>query len=703
MTQRLPRLQSVLAGLVCLLTWGFAKAQPNEYHRQQAILLQKLLARKHYSPRTLDDAFSSGLFYRFIGYLDPDRLYFTDADIKLLSAHQWQLDDELRGKAWKFLPQITTLYKQRLGNAEKTCQQILAKPFQFTAAETIVFAKKDSLSFALNDAEYGKRWAKWLKFHALPQLAYRDSSAMAQTDLSREPAVRQKLLRTETRAIRRILDHPEGFDNYVADLFLNAITAGFDPHTVFLSQTSREQYEAGVSTDALSFGIDLDENRVGEVVISQLVPGGPAWKSNELHKDDVLLSLKWKDKTAVDLADAAVDEVESLLAVTNAGTMELTVRKTNGLTRTVTLVKEKIRAEENIVKGYLLKGEKKIGYISLPGFYTDGNNPEEQGCANDVAKEIVKLKQEKIEGLILDIRFNGGGSLYEGASLAGIFVNEGPLFIMQGRDRKPQITKDMNRGTVYDGPLVLLVNGQSASASEVLASTLQDYHRALVVGSPTFGKATGQIVFPLDSTLNPISAHQQRSKTDWGAATVTVEKLYRITGKSAQLRGVQPDVLLPDIYDRLDYRESSYDFALPGDSVSKKTYYSPGPPLPRLELAGKSTARTNAHPSFQLIRRFTARELLSRDNRVIPLNLTEYRKQTDEMYGWIKALEKALEQPAKSYSVQNTGYDQELLRIDTYGKEINAQLIENLRNDIYLEETYRVLLDLMASTQSNNK
>ncbi len=706
MNSRLPLLKPIfLAGLLLLNHCGYLNAQTGDYQRQQARLLQKALEKNHYSPRTLDDTFSGQLFYRFIHSLDPGRLYLTEADIKTLSVYRLQLDNELKGSDWKFLPLATNLYGQRLLQAEKICTELLRTPFNFTTTETIVFAKKDSLSYAASEKEYQQRWNKWLTYRGLQQLAYQrnDSTTGGKTDTAREPLIRQKVLRTETRNIRQILDHPEGFEAYVGELFLNAITACFDPHTNYLSKTGRENYESGISTEAHSFGMNLDENQAGEVIISRLVPGGPAWKSGELHKDDVLLSLRWKGKNPVDLADAEVEEVEGMIQSTNSGQLELTVRKANGLAKTVSLVKEKIREDENIVKGYILKGAKKIGYISLPGFYTQWDNNPGGGCANDVAKEIVKLKQEKIDGLILDIRYNGGGSLYEGASLAGIFVNEGPLFMMQGRDRKPVVMKDMNRGTIYDGPLVLMVNGQSASASEVLASTLQDYNRALIVGSPTFGKATGQVIFPLDTTLNPIRVQQGRSKTDWGSATITVEKLYRVTGKSAQLKGVQPDVLLPDIFERLDYRESSRDFALSGDSVGKKVYYSPAVSLPRKDLAGKSTQRTNVHPSFQLIRKFTRRELLSKDNRTIPLNLVAYRKMMDETRQWINDLEAALERPTTLYSVENTGYDQELMRIDTYGSEINGFYLETLRNDIYLEEAYRVMQDLLFLTQSENK
>jgi C-terminal peptidase prc len=248
--------------------------------------------------------------------------------------------------------------------------------------------------------------------------------------------VRQKIGQIEKRNIRRILDHPGGFEEYVGTLFLKAVTLCHDPHTNYLSKTDWQNYEGALSRESLSFGVDLDETDEGAVTIARLVPGGPAWKSNELHKGDVLLALRWGGKNPVDLAGADLEEVEGLLQSSNADRLEITVQKTNGMVKTVALLKEKIREEENVVKSFILKGDKKIGYISLPGFYTEWESRTGQGCANDVAKEIVKLQKEKVEGLILDIRYNGGGSLGEGVDLAGIFIDQGPMCVMKGPHRK---------------------------------------------------------------------------------------------------------------------------------------------------------------------------------------------------------------------------------------------------------------------------
>jgi len=692
---------ALLTGLLaCPWPVAYAQQSPSPVARQ-AVMLRRALDKYHYQPRSLNDSLSAQVFRRFLRMLDPRHLYFTAADVQQLSEYRTRLDEELGGKSWQFVPLATRLYAQRLAAAEKTVEAALQKPFDFPAGETITFGGKDSLHFAADEKEYAQRWQKWLKYQALLHLTRTsgttNAAGTAPALTAKEPAVRQKIGQIEKRNIRRILDHPGGFEEHVGTLFLNAVTLCYDPHTNYLSKTDWQNYEGGMSPEHLSFGVDLDETDEGAVTIARLVPGGPAWKSNELHKGDVLLALKWAGKPPVDLAGADLEEVEELLRSSNADRLEITVQKTNGIFKTVALLKEKIREEENVVKSFVLKGDKIIGYISLPGFYTEWESRLGQGCANDVAKEIVKLQKEKVEGLILDIRYNGGGSLGEVVDLAGIFIDQGPMCVMKGRTEKPEILKDMNRGTVYDGPLVVLVNGQSASASEVLAGVLQDYNRAVVVGSPTFGKATGQIVVPLDSTISPTAPAERKARSPYGFVTVTIEKLYRVTGRSAQLKGVRPDIGLPDIYAVLDYREATYPFALPSDSLNRKFYFSPLSPLPVAELTRRSAVRVGGHPSFEAIRQFTKTFADASDKtaKAIPLQPAYFTQRAAENQRRRQELEKALEQATTLYTVENTAYDRELMHMDAYGKEVNDALVQNVLSDIYITEGYQIAKDLI--------
>src|SRR6185503_19716744 len=387
----------------------------------------------------------------------------------------------------------------------------------------------------------------------------------------------------------------------------------------------------------------------------------------------------------------------SLLDASNNDLLELTVKKANGQVRSVQLRKEKMDgADEDIVKSFLLNGVKKIGYVSLPGFYTEWENEGGSSCANDVAKEIVKLKKENIHGLILDLRFNGGGSLAEALDLAGIFIEEGPLSLIKEKNGKIITLKDPNRGTIYDGPLLVLVNGQSASASEVVAASLQDYNRALIAGSATFGKATAQQVFPLQSGTSVVTKEN-------GYAKITLEKLYRVTGKATQRNGVIPDIPIPDIFDKLTYREKDMPFSLVDDTVKRNAYYKPLAQLPVSLVSVKSATRINGDKNFLQIVSIQ-KELAEETNHTQPVSL-----KWDEVEKELKKeIAEGLQQAkpgttiVTAYKADNHGYDKSRLGNDELFSLINKHWIKRLENDIYIEEAYRILNDYITMTNTKN-
>ncbi|CAN5169064.1 carboxy terminal-processing peptidase [soil metagenome] len=682
--------------LVWMVSVSFNTQAQHLKQHQEAILLQKVLEKNHFSPPTLDDSFSSQVFNDFIRTIDPRQLHFSESDLKDLSKHKHSIDDELKGKSWLFFPHVSRLYKDRLLESLQFCELILEKPFDFSLQESIIFPNNDSTFFA-GQSKF-QRWEKWLKYQTLTQILNEvdiDSLIGDNDFYTREPELRQKVKSIEHRKIKKLLDHPYGFENQLLSVFFNSITSCYDPHSAYFSKTDWQNFQSSLSKESYSYGLDLEEDQKGNISIVRLVPGGPAWKTNELHKGDVLHKIKWQNKNEIDLTGADVNEVRHMLEQSNSEKLELTVKNPlNGQVKTVALLKEKIREEDNIVKSFILNGSHKIGYISLPGFYTAWGEKAGQGCASDVSKEIVKLKSEKIDGLILDIRYNGGGSLIEGLNLAGIFIDEGPLFALKGRDGQTTVLRDMNRGTVYDGPLVVMVNGQSASASEILASTLQDYNRAVIIGSPTFGKATGQNLLPLEE--NP--KNLINNKSSWGNVTVTVEKIYRVNGKSAQLNGVIPDISLPEVYEDMHIRENDYSFALPNDSINKKIIYKPLPALPKDILKVKSEERIMGNISFQFIKEIKKAESWNNGPvQEISLNLSDYKAQNNKHLLWQQLMQAIdnYENNENTFMVNNNSYDYSLIALDNYGKEINEVVIKNLQTDIYIKETCQILSDLI--------
>jgi carboxyl-terminal processing protease len=448
-----------------LLISYYAIGQPKTQYGNQAYVLIKMLEEYHYDPIELNDQTSADIFEKFLISLDPYRLYFTEKDLSQLKAYEKKIDDDILKKSDEFLVKTTRLFKQRLIETDTLIGTLLSKAFEYTENDTLVMIRKDTNYFKKELTDKSTKWKKWLKYQILyelftPSVSVDSSFALTnQQLLANEPEARKKVRIKDKRNIKRILENPMGYENYIASLYLNAIATRYDPHTVFFTGNDKENFTSGLSPEGLSYGITFDESNDGGVYIQSLAPGGPAWKSNMLHPGDKLVKIKFPGGEAFDLSYSSLYEVESLLSASPSKKMEITVLKANGQENTVTLYKEKIRLDENLVKSYILKGDKIIGYISLPDFYTDWGSKKVNGCANDIAKEIIKLKKETIEGLILDIRFNGGGSMKEALNLAGIFIDEGPLSIYGSKNGKTTTEKDFNRGTIYTGPLLVMVNG----------------------------------------------------------------------------------------------------------------------------------------------------------------------------------------------------------------------------------------------------
>jgi carboxyl-terminal processing protease len=691
--------------LTILLFFSYSYIQAQAFIREKAIVLKRMIELNHFSPRPVNDSFSAAMFSNILKTTDRRKLLFTDAEYKVLSAYRFSLDDELQGSHWAFYDLFGSLYKKALMRADSIINKVLQKPFDFSLNESIVMSDEEAFNFATDITALSSRWSRYLKFLALDQLYdivtadSTEKTTFKTAIISSETKVRERIRATETSSLKKVLDHPDGYSNYVMQLYLDALATSFDPHTNYFSPEGKEKFQEELSTEELSFGLDLDENDKGQIVIDRLAPGGPAWKSGDLNKGDVLLSLQWEGKTTIDMAGATLDEAYEILDRSLNDRLVLKFQKTDGTTKIVLLRKEKIDNEENIVKGFVLKSEKKIGYILLPGFYTEWENETGTGCANDVAKEIVKLKKENIDGLILDVRFNGGGSVGEAMGMTGIFIDEGPLAGQKTREGKVVYLKDPNRGTIYDGPMVLMVNGQSASASEMLAASLQDYNRAVIVGSNTYGKATMQQMFSLDT----FSKKPPKPGNEKDMVKITTGKIFRLNGASAQLNGVKPDVELPDAFDALDYREKFSPFALPSEPIAKNNYYKPLLPLPVTELAKRSAERINADKEFQDIKKFIAAMKLRRaKTETIPLKWEGYEQWIKQRELEMDVMKGNAETGNKKFAVDNHAQDKALLLNNQSAIEINNGWLRNIAEDIYIQEAFSVLCDLINLQRTKN-
>ena len=671
-------------------------AQPISKAAKDAFVITRMAAKFHVQPRAIDDAFSADVYTALLNEIDDDKLFFTTEDIKALSAYQFSIDDEIKGKQTRFLQTLIAIYKKRLLQADTMVTSIAKASFVFSLPEKFTVA--EDTSYPVNEAAMRKKLYKVLKFSVLDEiedLGYSLPLSPKQqkklTD-SVEPATRQKMQKYFKRRINAMLQSPGGIEQSVSEEYCNAIAKCFDPHTEYFPPTEKENFESELGQKAMAFGFSLDVDKDDNVVINELKPGSPAFKSGQLNKGDKILSIQWEGKEPIDVSAASMREIGAALGASNHDNAKLKIKKTDGSIKEITLWKEMLEDDddEGNVKSYLLKGSKTIGYISLPAFYEDWeNNSGVNGCANDVAKEIMKLKKENIEGLIINLRYNGGGSLSEAIGLIGLFIDAGPVGQYKTKDPKVITLKDGNRGTIYDGPLIILVNGYSASASEIVAGTLQDYNRAVIVGSPTFGKATGQVVLPMDTTINLESDNIREIKAD-SYLKITDFQLFRITGKTAQGSGVIPDILLPDALEVSGERESDNKLAIKLKEIDANKYYKP---LAVLEIAALKTVAQNKVSGisyFKLLKEYIATAKSNNAKQDISLTLqTSSKKEADELPSLASAKE-----ATAAYKAENNSFDKQKLSTNSSMKEMDLQSKKELEQDPYITIAYELAIQM---------
>lgn len=667
--------------LVPLFSW----CQPPADIAHEAFMITRMVSRFHVEPRPVDEKFSADVFNTLLENSDPDRIYFTGTDLAKLDAYKKTLDKQILLSKTDFLALFTNFYQTGLGKTDSIIKAIAQKPFDFNQPGT--FTALEDTNFANTPAALEQKLYKKIKAQTLADLAdalpsnFQSLSPTVQKKYidSAEAQVRKSVTSALKRNIENVLQNPHGIVQYVGNLYCQTIASCFDPHTEFFPPEEKENFESDLGNQHYEFGFKIKGDKNGGVFIDNLQPGSPAYKSGKLNKGDKFLSVQWQGKEAVDVSDISTDDFGELLDQSNHDTAIFSIKKADASVIKVSLQKQAIsNDDEGRVKSFVLKGAYTIGYIYLPVFYEDwdSNNQGLNGCANDVGREILKLKKENIDGLILDLRYNGGGSAREATELAGLFIDAGPVQQEKGRDAKIFTLKDVNRGTLYDGPLVVMVNGGSASASEIVADALQDYHRAAVVGADTYGKATAQIVFPMDTTVTPdnISAKQTKDYLK-----ITVSRLFRVNGKTAQFNGVHPDIVLPDLTDAYMDKEAGTRFALRPLTIAPNKYYKPYPPLPVTLLAQSVKEEIDTNKYFKQVTAFVAYAKTHHDAADMPLEFNEAVKAARTAVPNTDALDNIA--PTKKFMVLYDPYEIGRMQSDSFLKEVNDEFSEQVLTD----------------------
>jgi carboxyl-terminal processing protease len=544
--------------------------------RQRKLLstIGQLLESEHYSPRNIDDAFSKEVFNAYLKALDPEKNTFLQTDLDGLTKYSTTIDDEIHGATITFQPAVSRIYEIRIKETQALFNQIMDKPFDFSKDDSVLL-NTDKLGYPKDEVERAKRWEMLLKYRTIERYASLIDEREKNKGKEKFVIKNDSTLEAESRAYikKSYKKRLESFEKTFTkekrfELFLNAITGLMDPHTDYLAPIEKRSFTEQMSGVIYGIGAQLTQDDFG-IRIASIQPGGPAWKSGQIVVNDVIVKIAQGADEPVDVSGYETTDAVKLIRGNLGTEVRLTFRKPDGTFKVVSLIREKIVLDEGYARSVVIQnGEDKYGYILLPDFYADFEREDGHRCSEDVAAEIKKLKAENVKGIIIDVRFNGGGSLYEVVQMAGLFIDKGPVVQIRNKEGRAQTLYDETPGILYDGPLVVMANEFSASASEIFAGAMQDYKRGIVVGSSsTYGKGTVQRNVAFGKPLDSLGI-----QTEYGSVKLTFQKFYRISGSSTQKKGVVPDVILPDEYEYLKYREKDNESALSWDEMERARY-----------------------------------------------------------------------------------------------------------------------------------
>lgn len=642
-----------------------------------------LIQHEHFHPKPVDDSLSVFVFDTFMNDLDGNRNLFTKIEYEKLCKHRLLLDNYILQNDCSFMNDFVSVYQFALERKKKTLEKIQNEELDYTAKDTVKFSKKN-FPFDLEAANIDKIWRKRIKFDILEDISKLSSNLDSlTTNFSElEKISKVKIFDTHLCKVNSILDSKKGLGYDPQNDFLNIFCNYFDPHTNYFSLDAKSSFMSGLTTSGLSLGLNVSLNEKEEIVVEEIVPGGPAARAEKFEKDDVILKVSNNNGEDYLVSCASLEKIGELIYSDSNKEIEFTIQKKNGNILAVLLKKQVMKATANAVSSFIVEKEIKVGYINIPNFYSDFDGYSEQGCADDVAKEIVKLTQDNIQGLVIDLQDNGGGSMEEAIKLAGMFIDYGPVSVLINSKNKQSVLKDYNRGSVYYGPIVILINGNSASASEFFTATMQDYNRAIIVGSKSLGKASMQTILPLDE-----------NKQDF--VKLTVEKFYRITGDSNQIKGITPDIALPVLYDSIVPREISFKTALKYDVINSKARFNPFRKDYYPEIIDLSNARWKNNALFNEII-LANKEINALYNDPKEPLLVTFKEVFNDIHE-IDSLWKKVKEIAKmenSCTIYNNSYDSEKLQFDTFQQEINTYKIKDLKTSPYIEEAVAILNDI---------
>lgn len=685
-------------------------------------LLTFVIEKGHYDPATIDDTFSKGIYKDYIQALDPSKRFFLQSDIDEFSKFETELDDQLLNKDLTFFSLTYDRLMKRMEESKKIYKGILATPFDYTVDESFN-TDYEKAPYSKNLAELTERWRKQIKLSTLSSLTERlkiqenkgkveedslssDSEAEnlseSKIDKVKDQADNDKAksfaeLEKETRDnAKKSLDEYFGFMNDLDrddwfSVYINSITTRFDPHTNYFAPEEKERFDVSMSGKLEGIGARLQKKN-DFTEISELISGGPAWRGKQLEAGDLVMKVAQGNGQAVDVVGMRLDDVVKKIKGPKGSEVRLTVKKVDGTIKIISIIRDIVEIEETYAKSSVVnKNGLKYGVIYLPKFYIDFENRDGRDAGKDIALEVERLKKAGVNGIVLDVRDDGGGSLSTVVDIAGLFIEQGPIVQIKSAGRKKEVLFDRDKKIEWDGPLVIMVNSFSASASEILAAAIQDYKRGIIIGSKqTYGKGSVQNVIDLNQFV------RSSDVGDLGALKTTTQKFYRINGGSTQLEGVSSDIVMPDRYAYLKMGERDIDNAMPWDKIEPAAYTVWDKTTNFSKAIVNSKKRIEQNPQFKLIEE-NAKWIDSRsEENTYSLNMEKFKtaqnsiEEAAKKYRPISKYKNALQFASLPYEVVETTKDSVL-------KEKRDRWHESLSKDVYVEEALNVLDDLQAT------
>jgi carboxyl-terminal processing protease len=664
------------------------------------------LSQAHYQPQRLDDNFSRRVYELALKRLDYRRKFLLQADVAQLAKYQLDIDDQTKRGTREFLDLSTKLMTERTQQVQALVQELLAQPFTFGADETIQ-TDYEKTAFPTSVADRREQWRKQLKYETLARVAElldeqdkrRDRVRLASLRHESLPAApaERTVAQLEVEARQRLRKY---YDEQFAEQpdadellarYANVIANTYDPHTDYLAPQRKEAFDFQLTGRMDGIGALLHE-RDGFIYIEDIVPGSASYRQGELKKGDAILRVAQGAAEPVSIEGWHANKVVTLIRGKKGTEVRLTVKRADGSTKVIPIVRDVVLNEATYAQSAVINDPSglKIGYLRLPVFYADFKDEGGRSSAEDVKKELAKLTAEGVKGIVFDLRENGGGSLRDAVDMAGLFIPSGPVVQVHDSRGTTSVLNDRDPRVQYAGPLVVLVNKHSASASEILAAAIQDYKRGLIIGTPTtYGKGTVQRIVDLDETMPAML----NTFKPLGSLKFTMQKFYRITGSSTQFKGVAADIVLPDVASDLDEGEQQADYALPWDEIKPSSYHPWDAQPNYAQLEANSKARVAANPSFRQLTAIVQSLRKRQTETVVPLQLDKFRARRHLLQAEAEKYE-ALQATAKPLALAQLAADRQALQGDSAQASRAMRFTRGLPKDLTLNEAVAVLKDV---------